>query len=110
MREPANDHGVLLDPDEAEQAQLAARYARIKHAAMNYAGRTDLLMLGVAVCRELRAVQAELETAARAKISRPDLLALVTTKSDELAAIEEAMDDATKIKLWDAISRLSVAP
>lgn len=108
MRDPANDD-VLLGADDAEEARVAARYAKIRLAARNYIGRTDLLELGIATCRELRAAQCELNAAARAKINARLLLNRAVAKSDELSAIEEAMDEETKVKLWDAISRLSVA-
>lgn len=109
MRDPANDSAPLTDPDDAEEAGIAARYAKIRLAARDYIGRADLLELGIATCRELRGAQSELNAAARKEINARELLNRALAKSDELSAIEEAMDEETKVKLWDAISRLPVA-
>jgi hypothetical protein len=107
MNDPANKNGPISDPDDAEEARFAARFARIRRAAMNYVGLPDLLELGIATARELRQAQADLNRAQRADTSRPDLLAIITTKTEELSAIQEATTDANiLVKLWDQIALL----
>lgn len=109
MPDPANKNGIIFDPDDAEDARLAARFARIRDAATNYAGRTDLLELGIATARELRQAQADLNRSQRDNKPRPDLLAIITTKTEQLSAIQEAMNDPKAIvKLWEDIARLPV--
>jgi multidrug resistance efflux pump len=98
---PANDPRRLDDPDDKEDARMAARRAKIKRAAAAYSGRTDLFELGIAICRELREAQGAL-TAAKGK--SPELMNLVNAKSEDFAAVEEAMDEGTKDKLWAALA------
>jgi len=106
MREPANDFHELTDPDDIEEAKNAAKNARIKQAALQYWGRTDLLDLALPLFRELGDLQRRITASFKengSKVERDELLAQVTAKSDQFAAIEMAMDEGMRAKLWEAM-------
>lgn len=98
MNKPANDSEPF---DDADDARVAARRAKIKYMAEAYAGRTDLIELGLAVCRDLREAQAALNVV---QGKDANLMVFVNAKSEEFAAIEEAMDDATKERFWAGLT------
>lgn len=115
MVKAANDDVLIPDADDREIAADRAHVTKIKQDAAVFRGRSDLIQLSLAVCRELRVAEGEfvVNASERKNVSETErvlllrsaepILARMRAKSDELETLLEAMDQSTRQRFWAAV-------